>query len=138
MDITNQVIQLCIEGMKAEGRDDPQQALKCFMQAWDIHEDEYEACISAHYIARHQSNLYDALHWNQLALNYAKSINDTRVKDFFPSLYLHLGKSYEDLGNTDTAKKYYKLANDNLDDISGESYKKLIHRGIVFAQKRVN
>jgi len=32
------------------------------------------------------------------------------VKEFFPSLYLNMGRSYEMLGNEAEAKRFYELA----------------------------
>jgi len=48
--------------------------------------------------------------WNQLALKHANAVNDEKVRDFYPSLYLNLGRSYELVGNQDEAQKYYDLA----------------------------
>jgi hypothetical protein len=45
-------------------------------------------------------------------LKCADAVNDDRVKDFYPSLYLNLGNSYELLGNQAEAQKYFKLAAD--------------------------
>ena len=52
----------------------------------------------------------DSLRWNQIALEHAKAVNDERVKDFYPSLYLSLGHSYELVGNPGEAQRYYELA----------------------------
>ena len=53
MDLNNLVVKLCAEGMQAEfaGKLDDARAL--FMQAWEQSQDDYEACIAAHYVARH-------------------------------------------------------------------------------------
>ena len=37
-------------------------------------------------------------------------VNDERVKDFYPSLYLNMGRSHELLGNKLQAKEYYDAA----------------------------
>jgi len=42
----------------------------------------------------------------------ADSCNNEEVKEFYPSLYLNLGRSHELLGNQEEAQKYYDLAAD--------------------------
>ncbi len=61
------------------------------MQAWEAPTDDYEACVAAHYEARHQEGPQDALHWNQEALARAEVVGDDRVRSFYPSLYLNMG-----------------------------------------------
>ena len=42
-------------------------------------------------------------------------IKDENIKGSFPSLYLNIGKCYEDLNEFDLAKKNYQLADSYLD-----------------------
>ncbi len=110
MDLDNQVVKLCMDGTRAEfeGRIDDARTL--YMQAWDASQDDYEACIAAHYVARYQESPEEMLQWNQEALKCANAVKDSRVEDFYPSLYLNMGHSYELLGNQNEAKRYYDLA----------------------------
>ena len=110
MDLENSVIQLCIQGTRAEFERRPEDARALYQQAWDIHTDDYEACIGAHYLARFQDTPEKTLQWNWIALQHANAIHDKIVKDFLPSLYLSLGSLYEVLGNIVEAQKYYQLA----------------------------
>jgi len=110
MDTNNPVIQLCIEGAHAEFEHRVEDARLLYQQAWDSHADDYEACVAAHYVARSQDSAEESLRWNQLALSHANSVNDERVKDFYPSLYLNLGRSLELVGDQDEARRYYELA----------------------------
>jgi len=110
MDTTNPVIQLCIQGAQAEFEHRLDDARALYQQAWKLHADDYEACIAAHYLARFQDSAEETLRWNQIALERANLVNDERVKDFYPSLYLNLGRSYELVGNSDKAQQYYNLA----------------------------
>lgn len=110
MDTSNPVIQLCIAGARAEFEHRLEDARSIYQQAWDAHTDDYEACIAAHYVARFQESPEESLHWNQIALRHANAVADERVKDFYPSLYLNLGKSYEMLGNLREAQTYFDLA----------------------------
>jgi hypothetical protein len=110
MDINNPVIQLCIEGTRAEYQGNQSAARRFYEQAWVAAQDDYEACIAAHYFARFQATDEDTLKWNQEALDRAGRVKDGRVNDFYPSLYLNLGHSYEVLGNLVEAQRYYDLA----------------------------
>ena len=117
MDTDNPVIKLCIEGSQAEYERKLDRARELYQRAWDIASDDYEACIAAHYLARRQSTPEDTLHWNQTALHHADLTPVERVRDFYPSLYLTLGHSLEELGQVDEAKRYYALSADHLDDL---------------------
>ena len=112
MDLNNPVIQLCLAGTQAEFENRPEAARSAYRQAWDLAQDDYEACVAAHYVARLQSDPEVTLHWNQVALARAEAVRDERVRSFYPSLYLNLGKSFEVLGNHAEAEKYYALASD--------------------------
>ena len=61
-------------------------------------------------MSRFQARRKKSLRWNQLALKHANAVNDERVKGFYPSLYLNLGRSYELVGDQGEARRYYDLA----------------------------
>ena len=107
MDLNNPVIKLCIEGTQAEFQGQIDLARSHYQRAWECARDDYEACIAAHYVARHQNDPQQRLHWNQVALDKAKAVADGRVEAFYPSLYLNMGQSYELLGKREEAKRYY-------------------------------
>lgn len=110
MEADNRVIQLCIAGTQAEFRHNVAEAMTLYEQAWEIQTNAYEACIAAHYMARHQKDPKEELNWNQKALEFAGACGDDRVLPFLPSLYLNIGKSHEKLGDLDTAQKYFEQA----------------------------
>lgn len=110
MNVDNPVIKLCIEGTQAEFQGNIAQARSLYQDAWDAVQDDYDACVAAHYMARHQEDHRERLHWNQIALEKANAINDERVREFYPSLFLNMGQSYELLGNSSEAERYYGLA----------------------------
>ena len=110
MDTSNQVIQLCLEGSRAEFEHRSEAAHRLYQQAWDLASDDYESCVAAHYLARFQPTPEETLHWNQEALKRAELVADERVRDSYPSLYLNLGHSYEMLGDQAHAQKFYALA----------------------------
>jgi tetratricopeptide (TPR) repeat protein len=138
MDPNNPVIKLCAEGMKAEmeGRIDDARLL--FVQAWEQSKDDYEACIAAHYVARHQKSPEESLHWNKEALDRADAVSDERVQSFYPSLYLNMGKAHEDLGNREAAKRHYELAAAKTSNLPEGRYGDLVRDGINRGLQRVS
>jgi hypothetical protein len=110
MDPNNPVLTLCLEGTRAEfeGRTDDARTL-C-LQAWLVARDDYDACVAAHYVARYQVDPQAALHWNQEALTRADAVGDERVLNFYPSLYVNMGRAHETLGHWAEARRYYALA----------------------------
>jgi tetratricopeptide (TPR) repeat protein len=110
MDLNNPVIKLCIEGTRAEFEGRVEDARTLFMRAWEAARDDYDACVSAHYVARYQADPEEAFRWHQEALNRANAVADSSVQGFYPSLYLNLGQAHEMLGNQAEAQRYYNLA----------------------------
>lgn len=138
IDPNNPVVKLCAEGIQAEMSGKVEDALNFYMQAWNLRQDDYDACIVSHYVARLQQTPQDILHWNQESLNYADRVNDERVRGFYPSLYLNLGKSHEDLGNLDEARKYYQMAADSLHVLPEGQYADVVKRGVGKGLERVH
>lgn len=134
IDPENLVAKLCVEGMQAEAEGRFADARTCFEQAWAARQNDLDACIAAHYQARHQETLGRILHWNQEALRYADAVSAApevgeEITAFYPSLYLNLGKSYEDLGDSTRARHYYQLAEEKAARLVGE-YGDIVRRGI--------
>jgi len=137
MDPDNPVVQLCTEGMKAEGdgRNDDARAL--FMEAWEARRDDYDACIAAHFVARHQPTPQDTLHWNQVSLDHAEMVGGDRVRGFYPSLYLNMGHSYELLGNQSEANRYYEMAAERATELPEDRYGTIVREGIAKGKQRM-
>lgn len=112
MEPSNPVIQLCMAGTRAEFEHRIDEARLLYEQAWEARTDDYDACVAAHYVARFQDTAEKSLYWNQLALTHANAVNDERVREVYPSLYLSLGCSHELAGNQGEAQRYYNLAAD--------------------------
>ncbi len=110
MEAVSLTLQLCIQGTEAEFQHRPDDARALYQQAWDSATDDYEACIAAHYVARFQNTPEETFRWNQEALHRADAVNDERVKAFYPSLYVNMGKSFEGLGDVEEAERFYALA----------------------------
>jgi hypothetical protein len=137
VDPNRPVVKLCAQGMEAEmaGRDAEARAL--FLQAWAEREDAFDACIAAHYVARHQDTPEDTLRWNQLALSEAEAVGDARVHGFYSSLYLNLGHSHEVLGDLVSARRYYALAAERLGEVPDGRYRDMVAQGIDGGRRRV-
>ena len=132
------IVKLCVEGMKAETQGRANEALALFMQAWEQSNSDYDACIAAHYVARHQKMPDDVLRWNQESLDRANAVNDDRVHGFYPSLYLNMGKSHEDLGNREEARRYYELASAKMGALPCGPYGDMVRDGITRGLQRVS
>jgi tetratricopeptide (TPR) repeat protein len=137
MDPDNAVVRLCVEGMEWEGKGQFEEASRLFLSAWQESKDDFESCIAAHYIARHQKSPPEVLRWNQEALNRANAVNDDRVQEFYPSLHLNMGKAYEDMGNREKAQTSYELAAAELNRLPPGPYRDMIQAGIERGLQRV-
>jgi rifampin ADP-ribosylating transferase len=129
-DTNNKIVKLCAQGMKLEGEGKKVEALECFQQAWDEATNDFEKFTSAHYVARHQDNIADKLKWDKTALHLALKINDENMKGAYPSLYLNIGKCYEDLSNFESARENYELALFFTTFLADDGYGKMIISGI--------
>jgi hypothetical protein len=107
MDPNNPVVRLCAQGMRAESEGRNTDARALFQQAWQTAADDYDACVAAHYIARHQSTPEDTLRWNGECLARANRVAEDRVRDFYPSLHLNMARAYQELGDRGRAREHY-------------------------------
>src|SRR4051794_8248756 len=133
----NKVIQLCVKGMELEGQGQLTEASILFNEAWDAAINDFEKFTTAHYVARHQKSILDKLDWDQVALNHALNINNEAVKETLPSLYLNIGKCYEDLNDLYNAKRYYQLALAVIRFLPDDGYGNMIRGGISNGLARV-
>jgi hypothetical protein len=58
-DPRNHVIKLCVQGMDMEGKGEPEEAKRLFLQAWNESTNAFEKFIAAYYVARRQENVPD-------------------------------------------------------------------------------
>ncbi|TDQ55500.1 hypothetical protein [Actinorugispora endophytica] len=122
MDSDNPVVRLCSQGMRAEteGRDADARGL--FLRAWESAADDYEACVAAHYLARHQPTPEEVLRWNRECLDRADRVADDRVKGFYPSLHLNMARAHRDLGEPDRAREHFALAAGHIHEVPPGQY----------------
>src|SRR6476660_8025389 len=133
----NPVTLLCIQGMEKEGEGDPAKAAQLFEQAWNEAWNNFEKFTAAHYVARHQQRTEDKLKWDLTALELA-GLSEEDVTTVLPSLYLNVAKGYEDLGDLESARNNYILANSFAARLPDDEYSKMIRFGISNGLKRVN
>ena len=136
-DSNNNIIKLCAEGMSLEGEGKKEAALQLFQEAWAEASNDFEKFTAAHYVARHQKSVADKLDWDQKSLDHALKINDEGMKSTYPSLYLNIGKGYEDLNDFESAKANYDLALSFTAFLPEDGYGQLIKGGILNGIERV-
>jgi hypothetical protein len=137
MDPNNPVVQLCVRGMQAEADGRPGIAAETFRAAWESAGDDFERCIAAHYVARHQSTPEAVLEWNARCLALAEAVGDARVAGFYPSLYLNLGKAAEDLGRPAEARGFYAAAENLFVTLPDDDYGAMVRGAVVRGLLRV-
>jgi len=137
MDPENPVVKLCAQGMERESKGNFEEASRLFLSAWSQSTDDFERCVAAHYVARHQKSPDETLLWNQRSLDYARAVGDERVSGFFPSLYLNMGKACGDLGRREDAHRYYAMTEEVLGSLPDNRYKEMIRDAVEKAFERV-
>jgi hypothetical protein len=128
IDSENPVVELCAAGMAAEGT--PAEARRLFEQAWAARRDDYDACIAAHFLARHQGSADSTLHWNVLAVRHAEAVTDGRAAELYASLYLNLGDAHAALGQSEAAAAAVHLASAHLAALPAGGYREFVALGI--------
>jgi hypothetical protein len=137
MDPTNPVVVLCAAGMSAEAQGRRHEARSLFEDAWRARVDDYDACVAAHYLARHQDAPEDVLRWSHVALEHALAADSDRVRGFLASLHLNLGRSHEDLGELAAARRHYELAAAGLHEVTDREHRDRMGRSLARALARV-
>jgi tetratricopeptide (TPR) repeat protein len=137
MDPDNAIVRLCAEGMQAESVGDLDGASARFQRAWNQATSDWEKCVAAHYVARHQMSPEATLHWNEECLRYAEAVGDETVAGFYPSLYLNIGHSHEVLGNRDHAIEAYQKAVALLHILPPGPYADMVKDGVTRGLERM-
>ena len=109
-DPNNNVVKLCIIGISLEDGMKVEEASMMFHKAWNEATNDYEKFIAAYHSARHQKNIVDKLKWMETSLQYALKINDDNLKSAYATLYVNIAQCYEELHDSDNAKRNYKLS----------------------------
>jgi hypothetical protein len=133
----NHIVKLCAAGMQLEGEGNPAGAAAQFQQAWGEANTALERFIAAHYLARHQTTTADKLYWDEMALEQALKVDNPEIKAMYPSLYLNIGKCYEDLADKTNALKNYQSGLHFVPFLQQDGYGEMIEAGIRNGIRRV-
>ena len=101
-----------------------------FERAWALRQDDYDASIAAHFMARHQPTVAAMLEWNQLALRHAEAVADERIRPFMPSLLLNVGDSLLANGRATEARRAGERAQAAVAGLPDDGYRAFVERGI--------
>jgi hypothetical protein len=77
------------------------------------------------------------LHWNAECLRYAVLVGYERVTGFYPSLYLIMGHSHEQLGDLQDAEECYRAAEAHLSALPAGPYGDMIRDGVAQGLERL-
>ncbi|MEO7085332.1 MAG: hypothetical protein ABI442_13655 [Gemmatimonadaceae bacterium] len=135
LDPNNRVVALCVAGMAIEGT--AAEACLLFEQAWDARSDDYDACIAAHFVARHRVTPEETLRWNLMAVQHAEAVVDGRAAEFMASLYLNLGDANAAAGNDAAAFAAVVTARAHLSALSSDGYRNFVTLGIDRLERRL-
>ena len=137
MDPDHPIVKLRVQGMECESSGRRDEASRLFMSAWMQSTDDSERCVDAHYVTRHQKETVDALMWNQRSLDHANAVRDDRVREFYPWLYVNMGKAHEDFGNCEDAMRFYPTAEKFLDSLPECRYGTIVRKAVERALLRI-
>jgi rifampin ADP-ribosylating transferase len=107
---SNNVIKLCMQGLAMEENGKPDEAGRMFLRAWNEATNDFEKYIAAYYVARQQNDVPAKLKWLETALQLAMTVNSAAVVSAFPCLYSKIAQCYDELGDTDNARKNREFA----------------------------
>jgi 8-oxo-dGTP diphosphatase len=142
VDLANPVLKLCADGMIAEQEGRQEEAAALFTRAWELGADDYDRCVAAHYLARHQPDAAETLRWNLLALQHAERVPEERIGPFYPSLYVSTGLAYEKLDQLTPARGAFLQAKAHLSELptateAEQDYSDVLRAGVVAGLQRL-
>ncbi len=94
-------------------------------------QDQYQACIIAHFLAHAHVEPHAQLDWHLRALHAADTVGDERVRAFYPSLHANLGDVYLRLGNFTRAQEHINKAREIEHVLPDDGYGRMIRSLIV-------
>jgi rifampin ADP-ribosylating transferase len=124
--------------MNEEALGNLETAFQLYLEAWERAISDFEKFTAAHYLARHQEEPHECLYWNEQALQFALRIDEETVREYLPSLYLNIGKSYETLHNFPKARQHYQLAAAFIQYLPNDGYGRMIRGGVEAALVRID
>jgi len=130
----NPIVALCAEGI---GKNDLSERLFYIEKAWSSASSDIEKCVSAHFMGHVIADLSEKLKWQHLALDFALKPDNLQGKQYLSTLYLHIGKSYLDMGLKMRASEYLQLAYTEALYLENTKYNTKIKQGILAAMQKL-
>ena len=106
----NDIVRLCIQGMRLEEANDVEEARTIFLRAWTDATDDHERFIAAFHMSRQEKDPTGQLKWLDIALQLASQVDDASVRAAFPLLHSRMAECYERLNDVDAASRHRYLA----------------------------
>lgn len=94
-------------------------------------ENQYQACVVAHFLAHAHIEPDAQLDWHLRALLAADTVGDERVRAFYPSLHANLGDVYLRLGNPTQAQEHINKAREIEHVLPDDGYGRMVRSLIV-------
>jgi tetratricopeptide (TPR) repeat protein len=94
-------------------------------------ENQYQACVVAHFLAHAHIEPDAQLDWHLRALQAAESVGDERVRAFYPSLHANLGDVYLRLDNPTQAQEHINKAREIEHVLPDDGYGRMVRSLIV-------
>ena len=106
----NEIVKLCIQGMRHEEDSHPEEALKSFLRAWNEATEDHEKLLAAYHLSRLQQDSTGQLKWLEIALKLALSVDDVSVRAALPFLHSKIADCHDRLNDVDAAERHRDLA----------------------------
>lgn len=101
----NQIVRLCLQGMRQEESGQPEEGRALFQQAWDEASDDHERLLAAYHVARGKADAGQQLEWLEAALQLALRLDQAATQAAVPFLYEEIAQRHEQLGDRDAADR---------------------------------
>lgn len=106
----NPIVQLCLQGMAMEEKNEAASAEQIFLHAWGEASSDFEKFLAAYYVARVQVEVANRLKWYETALQHALAANSDSAGSALPSLHDNISRCYAEIGDTENAEKHIATA----------------------------
>lgn len=106
----NEIVRLCIQGMRLEQGDHVEEARTMFLRAWNEATDDHERFLAAYHVSRQGKDPAGRLKWLEIALQLASRVDEASVRAAFPLLHSGMAECHESLNDLDAAERHRKLA----------------------------
>lgn len=106
----NEIVRLCIQGMRLEEGGHGEEARAMFLRAWNEATDDHERFLAAYHLSRQEKDPANQLKWLEIALQLASQVDDVSVGSALPLLHSRMAECHESLNDIDAAGRHSRLA----------------------------